>query len=72
MGGLKRPQNLVRGPYVDWFDFKKIPFINTPWRIFALGIFFQPISIFFFKVLKIERYQPYGMKKHNIIEIEVS
>ena len=21
VGGLKRPQNLVRGPYVDWFDF---------------------------------------------------
>ena len=21
VGGLKRPQNLVRGAYVDWFDF---------------------------------------------------
>ena len=21
VGGLKRPQNLVRGVYVDWFDF---------------------------------------------------
>ena len=55
VGPLKRPQNLVRGPYVDWFGSYcglKIPCREKTVR-FLTWIFFQPISKFFFILFRI-------------------